>query len=448
MQGYKDSGVEWIREIPESWRVDKIKYFLQSFFSGVWGEEEGELALNLPCIRVADFDFDKMSLKDEELTIRSYSYSQVRMNEIQSGDILLEKSGGGEKTPVGRVVYNTQYNGVLCANFISVLRCKFEVKSKYACYLIKSSYLSGLSKYLLNQTIGIQNLPMGEFLNQKVCMPSLEDQLKIADFLDKECERIDRIIDKIEKQIEILKEYKRALITETVTKGLNKNVKMKDSGVEWIGEVPGYWKIDKVKYIANLYGRIGWQGLTSDEYIEEGPYLITGVDFSKGTVDWNNCVHISEERWNQASKVKIKNGDLLITKDGTVGKVALVNNLIGKASLNSGVLLIDLNIENNKKFLFWVLSSEVFWTWFNYKNSGNNTILHLYQKDFNEFKFAMPSLKEQQQIADFLDQKCSEIDLILSKKANQLDIIKEHKKSLIYEYVTGKKRVGGIENGD
>ena len=91
---------------------------------------------------------------------------------------------------------------------------------------------------------------------------------------------------------------------------------------------------------------------------------------------------------------------------------------------------IDLNIENNKKFLFWVLSSEVFWTWFNYKNSGNSTILHLYQKDFNEFKFAMPSLKEQQQIADFLDQKCSEIDLILSKKANQLNIIKEHKKSL------------------
>ena len=102
MQGYKDSGVEWIREIPESWRVDKIKYFLQSFFSGVWGEEEGELALNLPCIRVADFDFDKMSLKDEELTIRSYSYSQVRMNEIQSGDILLEKSGGRRKNASGQ----------------------------------------------------------------------------------------------------------------------------------------------------------------------------------------------------------------------------------------------------------------------------------------------------------------------------------------------------------
>lgn len=161
----------------------------------------------------------------------------------------------------------------------------------------------------------------------------------------------------------------------------------KDSGIEWIGDIPGKWRINKIKYIANLYGRIGWQGLTSDEYVDEGPYLITGVDFSNGKIDWNNCVHISEYRWEQADKIKIKNGDLLITKDGTVGKVAIVNNLTGKASLNSGVLLINLNSENNKKFLFWVLCSEVFWTWFNYKNSGNSTILHLYQKDFNEFNY-------------------------------------------------------------
>lgn len=213
-------------------------------------------------------------------------------------------------------------------------------------------------------------------------------------------------------------------------------ISYKDSGIEWIGEIPGNWKIDKIKYLSNLYGRIGWQGLTSEEYIDEGPFLVTGVDFCKGEIDWSSCVHISEKRWEQADKIQLKNNDLLITKDGTVGKVAVVDNLDGKASLNSGVLLIDLNDKNSKKYLYWVLSSDVFWTWFNYKNSGNSTILHLYQKDFNEFIYAMPSLIEQNKIAEFLDKKCAEIDSITSKIEKQIGLLKDYKKSLITETVT------------
>lgn len=210
----------------------------------------------------------------------------------------------------------------------------------------------------------------------------------------------------------------------------------KNSGIEWIGSIPSDWKLYKIKYMANLYGRIGWQGLTSEEYIDEGPFLVTGVDFCKGRIDWNSCVHISEKRWEQADKIQIKNEDLLITKDGTVGKVAIVNDLNGKASLNSGVLLIDLKDKNSKKYLYWVLCSDVFWTWFNYKNSGNSTILHLYQKDFNEFIYTLPELKEQKLIANFLDKKCSEIDSVIEKIAKQINLLKDYKNSLITETVT------------
>lgn len=210
----------------------------------------------------------------------------------------------------------------------------------------------------------------------------------------------------------------------------------KNSGIEWIGSIPSDWKLDKIKYMANLYGRIGWQGLTSEEYIDEGPFLVTGVDFCKGRIDWNNCVHISEKRWEQADKIQIKNEDLLITKDGTVGKVAIVSDLNGKASLNSGVLLIDLKDKNSKKYLYWVLCSDVFWTWFNYKNSGNSTILHLYQKDFNEFIYTIPELKEQKLIANFLDKKGSGINAIIEKIENQINLLKDYKKSLIIETVT------------
>lgn len=127
---------------------------------------------------------------------------------------------------------------------------------------------------------------------------------------------------------------------------------MKTSGIDWIGEIPCSWNIKRIKYLAQLKGRIGWQGLTSDEYTDVGPFLITGVDFSDGSINWESCVHITEERWAEAPEIHIKNGDLLITKDGTVGKVAIVENLQGKASLNSGVLLIKASDGYNKKFLY------------------------------------------------------------------------------------------------
>lgn len=212
--------------------------------------------------------------------------------------------------------------------------------------------------------------------------------------------------------------------------------KMKHSGIAWIGNIPDSWDIKRIKYLASLKGRIGWQGLTADEYTDEGPYLITGIDFINGRVDWENCVHITEERWKEAPEIHIKNGDLLITKDGTVGKVAIVDKLEDKASLNSGVLLVRTIDGFNKKFLFWALQSEEFWTWFRLKNAGNSTIIHLYQGDFAEFSYTFPKETEQQLIADFLDERCAEINSVIADLEKQIEILEKYKKSLIAETVT------------
>lgn len=212
--------------------------------------------------------------------------------------------------------------------------------------------------------------------------------------------------------------------------------KMKPSGIVWIGDIPESWNTKRVKYVATLKGRIGWQGLTSDEYTDEGPYLITGIDFQNGCIDWSNCVHVSDKRWEEASEIQIKNGDLLITKDGTVGKVAIVSGLESKASLNSGVLLIRTGKGYDKRFLFWVLQSEEFWTWFRLKNAGNSTIIHLYQGDFAEFCYTFPHLPEQQAIADYLDAQCAKIDSVAADLEKQIDLLQKYKKSLITETVT------------
>lgn len=211
---------------------------------------------------------------------------------------------------------------------------------------------------------------------------------------------------------------------------------MKESGVRWIGEIPISWNTKRIKYMASLKGRIGWQGLTSEEYQDEGAYLITGVNFDNGGIDWESCVHIPMKRWEEAKEIQIKNGDLLITKDGTIGKVAFVSDMPGETSLNSGVLRI-MPIEGySRRFLYWVIKSDEFWTWFNYRNAGNSTIIHLYQGDFAEFLYAFPEYSEQEAIADFLDVHCGALDNIIDDIEKQLEILKAYKKSIIVEAVT------------
>lgn len=212
--------------------------------------------------------------------------------------------------------------------------------------------------------------------------------------------------------------------------------RMKESGIDWIGQIPEEWEISKIKFTTQLNGRIGWQGLTSAEYKEEGPYLITGTDFQNGTINFETAVHIDEKRWSEASQIQVENGDLLITKDGTVGKVAIISGLDDKASLNSGVLRIQTVDEIDRKFLYYVLLSDEFWMWFNYTNSGASTILHLYQNVFDEFTFTFPQKNEQQKIADFLDKKTAQLDKVKSLLEEQIQKLKDYRASLIYETVT------------
>lgn len=211
---------------------------------------------------------------------------------------------------------------------------------------------------------------------------------------------------------------------------------MKQTGIRWIGEIPSDWNTKRIKYMATLKGRIGWQGLTSEEYQNEGAYLITGVDFLDGGINWEQCEHVPMKRWEEAKDIQIQNGDLLITKDGTVGKVAIVSNIPGKTSLNSGVLRIMPVEGYSRRFLYWVLQSEVFWNWFNFRNAGNSTIVHLYQGDFADFIYAFPKYDEQERISDYLDKQCAKLDSAIQTIEKQIDTLSAHKKSLITETVT------------
>jgi type I restriction enzyme S subunit len=207
----------------------------------------------------------------------------------------------------------------------------------------------------------------------------------------------------------------------------------KDSGTEWLGEIPAHWKNQRLKFFSSLKARIGFHGLNTSHFIEEGPICITGTDFKNGGIDFRSCYHVSEY-WHALDKnIIVKNGDVLVTKDGTIGKVAVVESLPCKATLNSGVFL--LRPKENSRYVFWLLNSDVFETQIDLISRGS-TINHLYERDFKNFYFLIPPFPEQTAIAAFLDRKTAQIDQAVAIKEKQIVLLKERKQILIQNAVT------------
>ncbi|QUC64379.1 restriction endonuclease subunit S [Nitrosopumilus sp. K4] len=213
--------------------------------------------------------------------------------------------------------------------------------------------------------------------------------------------------------------------------------KMKDSGVEWIGEIPEHWDITKIKFTSYVKGRIGWQGLRSDEFTDKGPLLVTGTDFENGKINWNTCHHVDQWRYDQDPHIQLREKDILITKDGTIGKVAKVEQIPAPTTLNTGVMVIrPLKDTYLSEFIFWMLQSSIFLEFINWIKTGS-TIHHLYQESFNNFQFVLPkTLEEQKQIANFLDKKTTKIDSDIQKNQRLVELLKEKRQSTINQTVT------------
>ena len=213
---------------------------------------------------------------------------------------------------------------------------------------------------------------------------------------------------------------------------------MKNSRFYWIGDVPNDWDIVKLGYLCSLKGRIGWKGLRSDEFLEYGyAYLVTGQDFKYDTVNWLACYQIEKRRYDEDPFIQLKNGDLLVTKDGTIGKIAKVYDLDKPACLNSGIFVMRQITERfNQSYLYWQLKSTLLTDYNNYINAGASTIQHLYQNVFERMPLLVPPIAQQIAIADFLDTKCTEIDGLLEDLETEVKLLTEYKKSIIAETVT------------
>lgn len=425
----KDSEIEWIGEIPEDWKMVKVKNIFTSHKNVVGKKEEKyeRLALTLNGVLKRPKE-DTKGLQSE--TLSTY--------QILNKDELVFKMIDLANINTSRVGYS-HYTGIVSPVYIILNNYKY---SKFGYYYFYNMWQREIFNYLGND--GVRSaLNATDMLNLPFPKIAENESKKIVCFLDTKITEIDNIIERTKGIIKDYKLYKQSIITKAVTNGLNKNIEMKDCGIEWIGNIPKNWNTIKIKYTSWLKGRIGWQGLTSNEYIEKGPYLITGTDFKNGIIDWNSCVHISKERFVEDTDIHIKENDLLITKDGTVGKVAIAKNCPKEVSLNSGVLLIrnTKKYKYNEKYLYYILLSKQFTRWYQLSQTGNSTIKHLYQEQFYNFEFTYPPMDEQIEICNYLDRKVEQINKLIEIKEKTLEELSNYKKSLIYEYVTGKKEV-------
>lgn len=211
----------------------------------------------------------------------------------------------------------------------------------------------------------------------------------------------------------------------------------KNSGIKWIGQIPEGWSVVPLKYYLSLKGRIGWNGLKSEEFQEKSyAYLVTGQDFNSDVVNWEKCYQINKERYDEDPFIQLENGDLLVTKDGTIGKVAKVVNLDKPACLNSGIFVVKQTkgvFEQN--YLYWVLVSNQLKEFVGFNSTGS-TIAHLYQNVFENMPLTVPPLTEQKAIASYLDYKVGQIDASISAINTQIDDLKSYRQSIISEAVT------------
>ncbi|TXD81495.1 restriction endonuclease subunit S [Subsaximicrobium wynnwilliamsii] len=211
----------------------------------------------------------------------------------------------------------------------------------------------------------------------------------------------------------------------------------KDSGVEWIGAIPEHWEVKKIKHFCYVKGRVGWKGLKSSDFLQEGyAYLVTGRDFKTNRIDWKKSYHIDKERYEEDPYIQLENNDLLITKDGTIGKLAIVENLDKPACLNSGIFVVrSLDEHLLTQYLYWVLFSDVFKKFNGYTTYGS-TIQHLYQNVFVDFAYPLPSNISQEKIANYLDKKTAEIDDLIGQKKQLLKLYEKEKEVIINQAVT------------
>lgn len=429
---YKDSEVKWIGEIPEHWEITPLKFCFK-VLSGATPKST-ELSYwedgNINWITPADFKTEDRFISDGVKKITKEGFMSCSTTLIPSGSIIFSK-----RAPIGSVVINSNE---VCTNQ-GCLSCipKDDISSLFFYYIMSVS-----QKYfdMLGTGTTFNEISANVFKNVHLPVPPLSEQQAIASYLDAKTEKMDQMIAKAEKKIEYLGELKQSLITRAVTRGLNPNAPLKDSGVKWIGDIPRDWEIPRLNFVTSKIGSGSTPKGGSEVYVDEGVVFLRSQNVYNDGLRLNDVVHIVPSIHEQMKGTKVQVDDILFNITGaSICRCCRFTKGIGEANVNQHVCIVrPKNILPT--FLMYCLQSFVGQTQLRQLLKGGNRE-GLSGESFKNFYVLLPSPNEQQQIATYLDIKCSKIDHIVATQKKKIAYLQELKQSLITNVVTGKIKV-------
>lgn len=441
---YRPSGVEWLGDVPEHWEVDRVKWTTTGTINGTWGDEPNGVD-DVICVRVADFDRERFLVVEEPPTVRAVDEAQRSGRLLRKGDLLIEKSGGGEKQLVGCVVYFDHDFSAVCSNFVARMPTSPRNSARFWSYAHAALYAGRLNYPSIKQTTGIQNLDSSAYLDTRVGFPPEAEQRAIADFLDRETSKIDTLVAKKRTLIERLKEKRTALISRTVTRGLppdaaraaglDPHPKLKPSGIDWLGDVPERWSVlPLTKYVAD---KSDYRGKTPDK-TEDGVFLVTAKNVRMGFIDYESSQeYVAQVEYDEIMRRGLpRKGDILFTTEAPLGNVALVDR--EDIALAQRIIRFRMKPENFcGRFALYGMMSDHFQIQLQSLSTGS-TAEGLKASKLPKLRLVAPPINDQKAIANFLDRETSKIDSMVAKVDAAIERLQEYRTALITAAVTGK----------
>lgn len=431
---YKLSEVDWLGEIPEHWEVKRIKYIFKE--QDKRSEEGLEDLLSVSHYTGVTKKSDRYK-EGEEI---SNAKSLVGYKIVSEGDLVMNIM----------LAWNgslgiSKFNGITSPAY-----CVFKSLiggERYFGYLFRTK---NAQQEFKKQSTGIiesrLRLYPDKFFNIKTVVPPKEEQEKIANFLDFKTAKIDRFIRKKKQLIKLLNEQKAGIINQAVTKGLDENVKMKPSGIEWLGDIPEHWEVKKLKGICNAFGRIGFRGYKTTDLVNqgEGAITISPSNMKYDFMTFEKSTYLSWEKYEESPEIKIFNDDIIMVKTGsTYGKVGIVKNLEHEATINPQLLVLK-NVTINPNYLYLLLKSNLIQSQVKAEVIGS-TIPTISQTKILNFNLVTPPNEEIQSILIYIEKETTILDKTIATIEKEIALVQEYRAALIAEAVTGKIDVRDYE---
>ena len=421
----KDSGIEWIGEIPEDWGI----HTASQLFTQVKNKNEGMQEDNL-----LSLSYGKIIKKSINTTEGLLPESFEGYNIIEPNDIVLRLTDLQNDHTSLRVGLSEQ-RGIITSAYLT-LRNESDCFERYLYYQL---HAFDICKGFYGMGAGVrQGLNWDGIKMLKIVRPTVAEQQRIAAFLDRKCAEIDAVIERTKATIEEYKKLKQAVITEAVTKGVRGPRPMKDSGIKWIGEIPEGWDSAKLGGVT-LAMRNGYVGPTRDLFFETGIRYIQSLHIKDGVIDFDRHPYYVAEEWANEHP-KVHTNDILIVQTGDIGQVGIVEPEYDGCNCHALIIATpDCALLSPRYLMLYLMSTPGKELLLSYKTGA--LLPHLNAGKIKFTPVLLPAMDEQNEIVFYLDEKCAALDTLIAKKTALLTELETYKKSLIYEYVTGKKEV-------